>query len=1234
MKTVANAAVSACTYTGLCKDPATCTGAQDGNQQPCELNTDRSACAVPDPTDGSATARAAAGYSCVYIAARQCTTLLSDQPIRIDNNLDNSFTVQYENQEAVQHLVTVEYPIGSGRLTTDSPKRFQVFAAAPHGGECEIWKPEGPTVWPGPGPDGWAMHGGPHADSDTTDYNVQHANDRDALPSSTFLVGEQQHFIIRTRDVMQNIVEIGGANVRISMRLDDASDTFNSPVSRFTVFDTGDGTYYGNYTNTRAGNFSIFVSVNEVPLPVSPLQVFVQPGAADYRQTTSQGFGIAGGYANVPIGIELVAHDAYGNLVAADPSIEYMVKITVGCMTGTQNCGPPMTEPHPSVMPDDAFRPALDRIRTSEIESRLNTVGGGLEIPVVNRVDPEFTSAEFGVTAQITYMVYEVGFYTIKIQHCRVPQTRANEDDPCLDPQHVRYHHVQFMSANVTLPADANASFAYGSGLQGTVAGIETMFAVDLRNAYGVPQPVGVDIGDEVTAVLIPVSGNPVVARTQGVCCDDHVRVRVSTNGLYNNCSDALAFLSRAGLDCTSDLGVRSPFRFLSDPCPAVCETCISNCDSKVLIFYRPFIAGLYALSVRVNGNEMPTSAIMVMPGALSPAYSSVNVVTRFASAGEIVEATLTTKDVYNNSKPYTDEEALVTAKVIAYAPATNWYGMVSVNHNDGTTTLTAVPEISSAYSLSVYFNGVLATEAVARTRCGHVASTAVCVSPGVPAASLDMAAVGRSRYVSASQTIAGSFAVEITPVDSYGNEHSGPDDSCPGSGNCFSCLAYDVSDPQTYISDIDAAYNYADLDGHYIATMNLQTTGNFRVLCYLQDSSGSKFPLTSAPLAIQVDPGPISSQQTRVTGEGLIRAVAGQEQVMTVTTRDQYGNEVTNGNAVFSGTLRGPLMVPITFGRIAGGQFTATYTATASGDYIVSIMRGGGEPIDESPWGPPNAGLTVAPAVVEAAMCTFVDHMCPTLPGATAIYTDICDRNMPGRQATAEAGQNFTFAVVSRDHYTNILVNGGDFILATAQRSDSFRLISGQTTDNIDGTYTIQFNIFQTGLYSMRTVVSALDIADSPFALTITPAVVVPAMTCGSGLDGSGNPCTVNTNRNGCDQLTGSCRYVPGSAVTGTGRLYAIAGIVAPLTITAYDRFTNPSGNLGQAGTFIVVSVMRGAIVDVISYVSSATSTGIFDCPFTTQVSTANALLVVHLGGQVRQSLCFRHVFVHLYLL
>ena len=593
-----------------------------------------------------------------------------------------------------------------------------------------------------------------------------------------------------------------------------------------------------------------------------------------------------------------------------------------------------------------------------------------------------------------------------------------------------------------------------------------------------------------------------------------------------------------------------------------------------------------------------------------------MTVVTRFASAGESVIATLITKDMYNNSKPYTDEEALVTAKVIAYAPATNWYGMVSVNHNDGSTTLTSVPEISSSYSLVVYFNGIMATEARAGTRCGHVAATAVCVSPGVPAANLDLAEVGRSRYASPAQTNAGTFPVEITPVDSYGNEHTGPDESCPGSGNCFSCLAYNVNDPQTYISDVDAAYNYADLNGHYIATMSLQQTGNFRVLCYLADSSGQKFPLTAAPLPIQVEPGPISSQQTRVTGEGLIRAVAGQEQVMTVTTRDQYGNEVTSGNAVFSGTLRGPLMVPIAFARIDGGQFTATYTATASGDYVVSIMRGGGEPIDASPWGPPNGGLTVAPAVVEAAMCTFVDAMCPAAVDATDIYTDICLRNLPGRPATAEAGQNFTFAVVSRDHYTNILVNGGDFILATAQRSDSFRLISGQTTDNVDGTYTIQFSIFQTGQYSMRTVVSALDIDNSPFDLTITPAVVVPGMTCGTGLDGSGNPCVVNTNRNGCEQLTGTCRYVPGSVVSGTGRLYAIAGTSAPLSILAYDRFNNPSGNLGQAGSFIEVSVKRGATVDVVSYVQSAISVGVFECPFTTEVSTANALLEVTLGG------------------
>ena len=39
--------------------------------------------------------------------------------------------------------------------------------------------------------------------------------------------------------------------------------------------------------------------------------------------------------------------------------------------------------------------------------------------------------------------------------------------------------------------------------------------------------------------------------------------MRTSTNGAYQNCTDAKTFLQEAGLSCYSDLGSTAPFRFL-----------------------------------------------------------------------------------------------------------------------------------------------------------------------------------------------------------------------------------------------------------------------------------------------------------------------------------------------------------------------------------------------------------------------------------------------------------------------------------------------------------------------------------------------------------------------------------------------------------------------------------------------------------------------------------------------
>ena len=1218
---------------------------------PLELPTGRcELTAKPDCTaalavdfDGAACRERKCAYDSNSNAVASEGSLLDDEDLQlsITNNLDNSFTVHYRNSAARQHLVEVEYPAGesgswsdrdTASLTSDSPKRFQVVAASPTGATSTTHSPT--YVQPEPEPEDPPEQPGGHR-WDTYAHEPRPHSDRGGLTdgelANTFGVGEQQHFIIRSRDIMENVVYEGGADVRVSARLTDAGDRFDAPISRFHVLDEDSGIYSGNYSMTTAGNFSIFMSVNDVALAGSPFQVQVTPGPADQYMTTARGFGISGGYSGVSVKFELISHDQYGNLVPADPLIEYSVALSAGCRALQSGCGESSPDLHPGVTVDNQL--SLTERRT--LEGNINTIGSpGLEIPVTNFIDG-LTTDEVGVTAEVEYTIGTLeepitGFFNVKVYWCEVwgnPTTQCNWDGaptlnsdgspyqctPCARTYDVAVYNTQFLFPNVTLPADANASYAYGDGLLGTVAGVETMITVDLNNEYGVPQPIGVDTGDEVVAVLQ--GGSPfttVVADIQGVCCDDHEMVREETNGLYENCTEARSFLARAGLDCSSDLGMRSPFRFLRDPCPAACGECVPNCDSKVLVFYNPLVSGTYDLSIRVNLVEMGgLQPITVLPAAISFQWSSVRVNSPFILAGESLTATLMTKDQYNNSKPYTDEETIVTARVVSSDGDTSVV-METENHNDGLTTLTVVPTIANAYFVKVYFSGVLAVEAPARTRCGHVAATAACVIPGDPAANIDLTAIGRSSFSCVPETIGGEFMCVITPVDSFGNVHEGPDASC-GRAGCFSCLAYNENDPSTRLSYAIAEYNNAEQNGEYLVTMELQMAGSYRILCYLTErghdlnhagwadedsqcdpwpsctSRGDTAPLSAAPLPIEITPGPINSGQTLVTGEGLSRAVAGEEQVITVTTRDEFGNEVVTGNAVFSGSMRGPVMVQIAFARIEGGSYSATYTATASGIYTVSIMRGGGEPVADSPW---SDGLTVAPAVVEAPMCIFIDNLCPPPTEAIQTVHDICARtDLPSRPTVAMAGTNFSYSVVSRDQFTNVLVNGGDFILATAQRESSFRLIEGITTDNVDGTYTIQFNIEQTGLYTLRTVVSALDIGDSPFALTVTPAVVVAAM----------------------------------SSLSGDGLLYAVAGEPAPVTITAVDRFDNPSSNLGNLILELKVSRSGVGTRDVHLYCPSQCTldgVGVFHMPYTTLFQTSNneistALLEITLGGQ-----------------
>jgi hypothetical protein len=881
---------------------------------------------------------------------------------------------------------------------------------------------------------------------------------------STMYPGDIRELSVVAKDAFGNSVPVGGATTSVSMRI--TGDDINSPA-QFEVLDDGRGRYKSNYTTDVAGSYSLFATLNGQPLQGSPFQILVVPGNVDPHSTEVIGFGLAGGYELLPISFRMYARDTFGNVAQSDPAVLYHVDVEVADISD------------------------WGRVKRRMVEAKI-VVGTEMTASCApgcqHLGDPSHAATG-------TYSVPESGLYDVIISVPR--RVLGGKMDEIRDSPHTTI----FLPFNDTLKAEANISVLSGDGLFRSVAGEEAVYIVVLRNRLGLAQPVGRDMGDLISASMTMVSpelgAHHIQPTVLPICCDDDGRVAVETNELYKNCTDALSMLQKSGVDCATDLGFTAPFRFLSDPCPALCQVCVRNCDSTADILYTPTKAGQYRVDVVLNGARVPTEQqITVFPGVPDSGTSYIESDILTVEAGGSYFATLFTLDAFNSTRPYTDEDLFL----MGYATRTythlqmEWEGetlqMAVENEGGGHTKLSMAPTITGKYTIRANFNN-------SETR--SVSGPSVMVRPTVPA-------TGQCAFESPDTVVAGDLLVTVSAADEFGNQHTEG-----GFADKFKCLAFKMTAPGVIT---DEAVTTSNGDGTYTSRLRLtkvvvspeldydgnKQLGQYGVLCFYDED-----PLSNIPLYVTVTPGPVSTEMTEVIGDGLLRARAGVEKTLQLITRDEYGNEVWSGTNVFMGTMRGIGMpqVSIDFLRTDDGFYTAKYTATASGQYAISIMRGGGIHVAGSPWN----SLVILPSVIDPAECTFLEEsLGPVL-----------------------AGRNFTVDVLSKDQYGNVLSDGNDFVFSSAVPAGSFLGIDGAVTDKHDGTYTIRFAITASGPYNLHVFVSAVDIVASPLALTIVGGEVVPEL----------------------------------SSVSLTGEL--IAGVERRIDIEAMDAYGNPTSRLGD---------------------------------------------------------------------
>lgn len=250
---------------------------------------------------------------------------------------------------------------------------------------------------------------------------------------------------------------------------------------------------------------------------------------------------------------------------------------------------------------------------------------------------------------------------------------------------------------------------------------------------------------------------------------------------------------------------------------------------------------------------------------------------------------------------------------------------------------------------------------------------------------------------------------------------------------------------------------------------------------------------------------GVFNATHSLATGGGLTAGVAGSTMTFWVYSYDQYNNVYPIGGQTIEVTVVGPGPSEVTVTDLNNGTYQVQYTVNVTGPYDIVIIGNGavlGSPTQ------PRATITAAPAV------NFTSTTTDTVPTTTS----------------ANVQQVFTVQV--RDQYGNPRGVGGDAVVATLLQADPRDLAS--VTDNLDGTYRVQWTSFLVGpAQQISVTVGGGDVVDSPFTFSVTAGPISPA------------DCIVSTFSQTFE-----------------------AGVQQSFTITTYDAYNNRIFVGGQAVT------------------------------------------------------------------
>jgi hypothetical protein len=356
----------------------------------------------------------------------------------------------------------------------------------------------------------------------------------------------------------------------------------------------------------------------------------------------------------------------------------------------------------------------------------------------------------------------------------------------------------------------------------------------------------------------------------------------------------------------------------LISPTPLTVNVADLGTGQYKLTYNADLATGYYSLQVSVNGAVQGIYQLYVAPGDV---YGPYVVVTGAAlsggTAGAAIPYTLQPYDLGNN--------AVVNSSLNFYHTLTNLAtGSISTSsamifsstdsYYHGSVTATATGKYSLAF---VYRNSAGQTQSA-----GSTYTITIDAGAAVAAKSQVSSAINFSGRVGVAQSLTIQAKDANNNIADYG--------SAVVFTGTLTC-----STSQVFSS------TYSGSRGVYSLSYTPFQTGNCSLAITLSGSAIVNSPIYS----IIVTAGVASSSTSSANGVGVTTGTAGTASVFNIQSYDGSNNPLTTGGNVYTVSLSGPQLVPVTVKDSNNGNYTVSYTAARAGTYstaIALVQQGG----------------------------------------------------------------------------------------------------------------------------------------------------------------------------------------------------------------------------------------------------------------------------------------------------